>query len=85
LIKHEAILGLEEWPASQTDEDILKMETFPIPLGKAGWDQLHAMTESVQSELEQMFSQRAKLDSLTYGVGKIASRSSSADDTITDA
>ena len=58
------------------------METFHTPSGKAGWDQLHAMTESVQSELEQMFSQRAKLDSLTYGVGRVANRSGSSEDKI---
>ena len=58
------------------------METFPTPPGKAGWDQLHAMTESVQSELEQMFSQRAKLDSLTCSVGRTADRGGSADDKI---
>lgn len=57
-------------PACQTDEETLNMETFPAPPGKAGWYQLHAMIESVQSELEQMFSQRAKLDSLTCGVGR---------------
>ena len=58
------------------------METFPTPSGKAGWDQLHAMTESVQSELEQMFSQRAKLDSLTFSVGRTADRGGSADDKV---
>ena len=58
------------------------METFLTPPGKAGWDQLHAMTESVQSELEQMFSQRAKLDSLTYGVGRVAGRPGSAEEKI---
>ena len=58
------------------------METFQTPPGKAGWDQLHAMTESVQSELEQMFSQRAKLDSLTCGVGRVADRSGSSEDKI---
>ncbi len=58
------------------------METFQTPPGKAGWDQLHAMTESVQSELEQMFSQRAKLNSLTCGVGRVANRSDSPEDKI---
>ncbi|MCY3604279.1 MAG: hypothetical protein OXH45_00830 [Gammaproteobacteria bacterium] len=58
------------------------METFPTPPGKAGWDQLHGLTESVQSELEQMFSQRAKLDSLISGVGRAADWGGSSDDKI---
>lgn len=44
--------------------------TFETPVGRAGWDQIYGMTESVHAELEQMFWQRAKLDALLHGVGR---------------
>ena len=46
------------------------MQTFQTPRGRAGWDLVEAMEESVQSHLEQMFSQCAKRDTLLYGVGR---------------
>ena len=58
------------------------MRVFETPVGKAGCDQLDAMTESVQSELEQMFSQTAKLNALKYGVGRTVGNTQLADATI---
>ena len=48
------------------------MRVFPTPKGRAGCDQVDAMTESVQSELEQMFWQSAKFNALSLGVGRTA-------------
>ena len=52
------------------------MQWFQTPPGEAGSDQLDAMEESIQSAIEQMFSQRAKRDSLSFGVGRVAEKSS---------
>ncbi len=46
------------------------MLTFETPSGRAGWDQVYGMMESVHAELEQMFWQRAKLDTMSHGVGR---------------
>ncbi len=46
------------------------MHVFDTPVGRAGWDQIYGMTESVHAELELMFSQHAKLDVLSHGVGR---------------
>ena len=46
------------------------METFATPQGAAGSDQLWAMEESIQGQLEQMFWQEAKTNSLRLGVGR---------------
>lgn len=48
------------------------MQWFETPSGEAGCDQLDAMEESVQAAIEQMFSQVAKRDSLSFGVGRTA-------------
>ena len=55
------------------------MHTFETPLGRAGWDQVCGMTESVHAELEQMFWQNAKLDLLHSGVGRTVQVDGSAD------
>jgi len=55
------------------------MHVFETPVGQAGWDQIHGMTESVHAELEQMFWQGAKLDALLHGVGRAAYVGDSAD------
>lgn len=55
------------------------MRTFRTPTGRAGWDQVHGMTESVQAEIEQMFWQRAKLDALLHGVGRTARSEATGD------
>ena len=44
------------------------MHVFETPVGRAGWDQIYGMTESVHAELEQMFWQGAKLDVLLLGL-----------------
>lgn len=46
------------------------MQEFVTPKGRAGWDQIFGMTESVHAELEQMFWQAAKFDTLLFGVGR---------------
>ena len=46
------------------------MQVFETPEGCAGSDQLYGMIESVHVELEQMFWQAAKLDTLSFGVGR---------------
>ena len=46
------------------------MMTFYTPKGKAGSDQLLAMEESVNTQLEQMFQLHTKLNVLTYGIGR---------------
>ena len=47
------------------------MKTFVKPRGKsAGSDQIDAMEESVNTQLEQMFDQVAKRNALDYGVGR---------------
>jgi len=56
------------------------MYTFQTPEGRAGWDQIQGMTESVHAELEQMFWQNAKLDALVHGVGGAAHSGSSGGD-----
>ena len=56
------------------------MQFFPTPKGEAGSDQLNAMEESVQAAIEQMFWQAAKRDSLSFGVGRAASKSSDSPD-----
>ena len=52
------------------------MQWFQTPLGEAGSDQLDAMEESIQAAIEQMFWQRAKRDSLSFGVGRVVKESS---------
>ncbi len=59
--------------------DIMSMRTFETPKGCAGWDQIHGMTESVHAELEQMFWQVAKLDVLSYCVGRTVNHSGTGD------
>ena len=56
------------------------MQWFRTPKGEAGCDQLDAMEESIQAAIEQMFWQVAKRDSLCFGVGRAAARSSSSPD-----
>ena len=51
------------------------MHWFQTPKGEAGSDQLDAMEESIQAAIEQMFSQVAKRDSLSFGVGRAAAKS----------
>ena len=58
------------------------MEQYITPTGRAGSDQIDAMTESVQSELEQMFFQVAKLKSLIHGVGRTGITSDGPDSKI---
>ena len=52
------------------------MYYFQTPKGEAGLDRLDAMVESIQAAIEQMFWQVAKRDSLSYGVGRSAAKSS---------
>jgi len=56
------------------------MQWFQTPKGEAGSDQLDAMEESIQAAIEQMFWQVAKRDSLVFGVGRSAAKSSSNPD-----
>lgn len=56
------------------------MEWFLTPKGEAGTDQLDAMEESIQAAIEQMFWQVAKRDSLSFGVGRAAAKSSDSPD-----
>ena len=56
------------------------MEWFRTPEGEAGCDQLDAMEESIQAAIEQMFWQVAKRDSLCFGVGRAAAKSSDSPD-----
>ncbi len=57
------------------------MQTFETPRGEAGSDQLIAMEESIRSQLEQMFDQKAKRDSIALGLsGRL--RSDFADEKI---
>ena len=55
------------------------MYVFETPVGRAGWDQLFGMIESVQAELEQMFWQDAKVAGLSFGVGRTVYVDSTAD------
>ena len=55
------------------------MYVFETPTGRAGWDQVYGMMESVHAELEQMFWQVAKLDGLSLGVGRTVHVDSTAD------
>lgn len=55
------------------------MKTFVTPTGKAGCDQIDAMEESVQTEIEQMFSQSAKRAALEHAVGRTGLRPYQAD------
>ena len=52
------------------------MQLFQTPKGEAGSDQLDAMEESIQAAIEQMLWQVAKRESLVFGVGRSAARSS---------
>ena len=56
------------------------MEWFRTPKGEAGCDQLDAMEESIQAAIEQMFWQVSKRDSLCFGVGRTAAKSSDSPD-----
>ena len=56
------------------------MQWFATPTGEAGADQLDAMEESIQAAIEQMFWQLAKRDSLSFGVGRTAAKSSDSPD-----
>ena len=58
------------------------MYTFQTPKGRAGWDQVQGMTESVHAELEQMFWQHAKLDALVHGVGRTVHSASGGDEKV---
>lgn len=48
------------------------MQTFVTPEGKAGIDQVIAIQESVQSNIERMFQCIATRESIQYGVGRNA-------------
>ena len=56
------------------------MQWFQTSKGEAGSDQLDAMEESIQAAIEQMFWQVAKHDSLLFGVGRAAAKSSNNPD-----
>ena len=56
------------------------MQWFATPTGEAGADQLDAMEESIQAAIEQVFWQLAKRDSLAFGVGRTATKSSDSPD-----
>lgn len=56
------------------------MQWSQTPRGEAGADQLDAMEESIQAAIEQMFWQIAKRDSLSFGVGRAAAKSSDSPD-----
>ncbi|MCY4003292.1 MAG: hypothetical protein OXF33_06275 [Rhodospirillales bacterium] len=56
------------------------MPLFQTPKGEAGSDQLDAMEESIQGAIEQMFWQVAKRESLVFGVGRSAAKSSANPD-----
>lgn len=58
------------------------MKTYQTPPGRAGADQINAMEESVNTQLEQMFHQAAKRNTLDYGVGRTTMISGGADDTL---
>ena len=55
------------------------MRTFQTPTGRAGSDQLHGITESVNSHLERMFLQGAKRSILEHGVGRTTSTAGGVD------
>ena len=48
--------------------------------GEAGCDQLDAMEESIQAAIEQMFWQVGRRDSMCFGVGRTAAKSSDSPD-----
>lgn len=56
------------------------VQWFQTPKGEAGSDQVDAMEESIQAAIEQMFWQVAKRDSLSFGVGRTAAKSSGSPD-----
>ena len=56
------------------------MKTYRTPIGCAGSDQVNAMEESVNAQLEQMFHQAAKRNGLDYGVGRTSTKSGRVDD-----
>ena len=56
------------------------MQWFATPTGEAGADRLDAMEESIQAAIEQMFWQLAKRNSLSFGVGRTAAKSSDSPD-----
>ena len=56
------------------------MQWFGTPTGEAGADRLDAMEESIQAVVEQMFWQLAKRNSLSFGVGRTAAKSSASPD-----
>ena len=58
------------------------MKMYQTPTGCAGADQVNAMEESVNTQLEQMFHQAAKRNVLDYGVGRTTMASGGADDTL---
>ncbi len=55
------------------------MQMFVTPKGRAGWDQIYGMTENVHAGLEQMFWQAAKLDVLSFGVGRTVNHKDTGD------
>ena len=57
------------------------MQTFQTPRGEAGIDQIIALQESIQSQVEQMFAQQAKKDSIEFGLAA-KPRSDVADETV---
>ena len=58
------------------------MQMFETPEGCAGSDQLYGMIESVHVELEQMFWQVAKLDTLSFGAGRTVYEDSIGDNKV---
>ena len=55
------------------------MRFTATPHGCAGADQVNALEESIQSQIEEMFTQVAKRRSVEYGVGRTAMTGSGAD------
>ena len=58
------------------------MKMYQTPTGCTGSDQVNAMEESVNTQLEQMFHQAAKRNALDYGVGRTTMTSGGAGDTL---
>ncbi len=58
------------------------MKIFGTPKGRAGCDQVDAIVESAQSELEQMFHQAAKKRAIDHGVGRTVDTTDGSDSKI---
>ena len=55
------------------------MQFTKTPAGRAGADQVNALEESIQAQIEEMFAQAAKRKILDYGVGRITMTGSGGD------